>query len=262
MHALDAPLETALRRDRLVVVGALALVTLLAWAWVLAGAGMEMREGAMPGMAPPPRDGGYLALMFLMWWIMMLAMMLPSASPMILLFAAVNRKQRQRGGPYAATSAFAAGYLLVWAGFSVGAVILQLVLQQVGLLSPMMVNTSRVARGTTARRRRPLPADAAEIRLPAALPVSCPFPVGALAKRVHRRLAHGDGAWRVLCRLLLVPDASPVRRRDHEPHLDRRAGLAGPAREDRAGQDIGWSAPSVWSCCSRAAGAARSAAER
>ena len=49
--------------------------------------------------------------MFLMWWIMMLAMMLPSASPMILLFAAVNRKQRQRGGPYAATSAFAGGYL-------------------------------------------------------------------------------------------------------------------------------------------------------
>ena len=43
MHALDAPLETALRRDRLVVVGALALVTLLAWAWVLAGAGMEIR---------------------------------------------------------------------------------------------------------------------------------------------------------------------------------------------------------------------------
>ena len=37
---------------RLVVVGALALVTLLAWGWVLAGAGMEMREGAMPGMAP------------------------------------------------------------------------------------------------------------------------------------------------------------------------------------------------------------------
>ena len=147
MHALDAPLETALRRDRLVVVGALALVTLLAWAWVLAGAGMEMREGAMPGMAPPPRDGGYLALMFLMWWIMMLAMMLPSASPMILLFAAVNRKQRQRGGPYAATSAFAAGYLLVWAGFSVGAVFLQSVLQQVGLLSPMMVSTSRLLGG-------------------------------------------------------------------------------------------------------------------
>ena len=144
MHALDAPLETALRRDRLVVVGALALVTLLAWAWVLAGAGMEMREGAMPGMASPPRDGGYIVLMFVMWWIMMLAMMLPSASPMILLFAAVNRKQRQRGGPYAATSAFAAGYLLVWAGFSVGAVILQLVLQQTGLLSPMMVNTSRL----------------------------------------------------------------------------------------------------------------------
>ena len=147
MNALDAPLETALRRDRLVVVGALALVTLLAWAWVLAGAGMEMREGAMPGMASPPWDGGYVALMFLMWWIMMLAMMLPSAAPMILLFAAVNRKQRQRGGPYAATSAFAAGYLLVWAGFSVGAVFLQSVLQQTGLLSPMMVSTSRLLGG-------------------------------------------------------------------------------------------------------------------
>lgn len=145
MSALDAPLETVLRRDRIVVVAALAVVSALAWAWLLTGAGMEI--GAATTMAHAHGGVGNAPLLFAMWWMMMLAMMLPSASPMILLFAAVNRKQRQRGGTYVSTAVFAAGYLLVWAGFGAGAAVLQLTLQHSGLLSPMLASTSRVLGG-------------------------------------------------------------------------------------------------------------------
>lgn len=150
-------LEVVLRRDRQIVIGALILVSLIAWIWLLAGAGMGTSEMAMPDMGAPaatteqmpaPRwDAGYVLLMFFMWWIMMLAMMLPSAAPMILLFAAINRRQRQRGSPYVPTAAFAGGYLLVWAAFSLGAVVLQWTLRRAELLSPMLVGTSAVLGG-------------------------------------------------------------------------------------------------------------------
>ncbi|MFZ1426883.1 MAG: DUF2182 domain-containing protein [Geminicoccaceae bacterium] len=150
-------LEAALRRDRQVVVGALALVTLVAWIWLLAGAGMDMGDMGMPEMgapsaiagqmAAPPWNVGYAALMFFMWWTMMLAMMLPSAAPMILLFAAINRRQRQRGSPFIPTAVFAVGYLFVWAAFSLGAVALQWALLRADLLSPMLIGTSAVLGG-------------------------------------------------------------------------------------------------------------------
>jgi predicted metal-binding membrane protein len=140
MRALDAPLETVLRRERLIVVAALVLVTALAWAWLLASAGVDtgtMADGRADGMAAP-WSAHHVALMLAMWWIMMLAMMLPGASPMILLFAAINRKQRERGGAYTATAAFAAGYLMVWGGVSAVAVALQLASQRAGLVPAPM----------------------------------------------------------------------------------------------------------------------------
>jgi predicted metal-binding membrane protein len=71
-------------------------------------------EGCMAGIAmmtPAVWTPGYAVLMLFMWWVMMVAMMLPSAAPMILLFATVNRKQRDIGHLYVATSIFAFGYL-------------------------------------------------------------------------------------------------------------------------------------------------------
>ncbi len=153
---IDASLEAVVRRDRLVVVSALTAVIALSWAYLLAGAGMGMSAfemtrmsqlgmaGGMAGMAmmtPAVWTPGYAVLMFFMWWIMMVAMMLPSAAPMILLFATVNRKQRDTGQPYVATSIFALGYLAAWAGFSLAAVILQWGFERTALLSPLLVGT-------------------------------------------------------------------------------------------------------------------------
>jgi len=158
----DAALEAAVRRDRLVVVVALGAVVTLCWAYLLAGAGMDVSAfemtrmsrlqggAAMAGMAmmtPAVWTSGYAVLMFFMWWVMMVAMMLPSAAPMILLFATVNRRQLEAGNPQVATSVFAAGYLMAWAGFSLVAVMLQWGFERTGVLSPALVGTNVILGG-------------------------------------------------------------------------------------------------------------------
>jgi len=144
-----------LRRDRVVVGAALAVVVVLSWAYVVLGAGTGTPASQMSGlptalhvsdpmamMQPTRWTSGYALLMFIMWWLMMLATMLPSAAPMILLFAALTRSQHGSTAPYASTGLFAAGYLAVWAAFSILAVALQWQLSRLALLSPMMVATS------------------------------------------------------------------------------------------------------------------------
>ncbi len=152
-------LEAALKKDRAVVLTGLAAVVVLAWAYILAGAGMgmsafdmtalssatgapAMADMAMDAATPAAWSPGYALLMFFMWWIMMVAMMLPNAAPMVLLFAAVNRKQRERGHFNAPTGIFALGYIVVWGAFSLAAVALQWGLERTGLLSSMMTSTS------------------------------------------------------------------------------------------------------------------------
>jgi predicted metal-binding membrane protein len=83
--------------------------------------------------------------MFLMWWVMMVAMMVPSAAPTVLLYAGLTRKTRREDAPYAAASVFLAGYLIVWAGFSLSATALQWGLVSIGSMSGMMEITYRPA---------------------------------------------------------------------------------------------------------------------
>jgi predicted metal-binding membrane protein len=145
------PVERALRRDRLIVVGGLAAVALLAWLFVLDGAGTGMSVGAMTTWQfPPPLrphanavwPAAYWAVMLLMWWGMMIAMMMPSAAPMILLYARVVRHAQNRGqlAPAAVpTAIFALGYLASWLGFSAAAVAAQWALERLGLMHMMMM---------------------------------------------------------------------------------------------------------------------------
>ncbi len=151
-------LETVLRRDRWVVVAALVMVIIAAWIWIVFGAGTGTAAVAMTQMAGMPDMDimmqravwtlGYAGLIFAMWWVMMVAMMLPSAAPMLLLFARVNRTQKVRDRPYVATGFFAAGYLIAWGGFSLLAAGLQLGLERLDLLGPMMTATNYWLGGT------------------------------------------------------------------------------------------------------------------
>lgn len=149
-------LESVLKRDRALVAISIAGATVMAWGYILAGAGMGMpalrmsglptAAGVMPFMAPAVWTEGYAALMLSMWWLMMAGMMLPSAAPTILLFAALSRERRKRGSDAASAAAFCGGYLSIWGMFGIAAVALQWALDRVALLSPEMA-TSSVAVG-------------------------------------------------------------------------------------------------------------------
>jgi predicted metal-binding membrane protein len=133
-------LELLLRRDRWLVIGALTVVVVLAWIYMLAGAGMSM--------APMAWTPGYAMLVFLMWWIMMVAMMLPSASPVILLFANVSRRQQALGKPFVPAFFFLTGYIVVWGLFSLIATGAQWGLQASGQISMMAGSGSHLLGAT------------------------------------------------------------------------------------------------------------------
>ncbi len=137
--------DTVLRRDRIIVLSGLALITVLSWAYV-ASVASDMRNMEMGAEMAMPRMQAWgvadFALTFSMWAVMMVAMMTPSAAPVILMFAGVNRRRREQQVPYVPTSIFLLGYLVVWAAFSVLATAAQWGLHTVSLLSPMMVSTS------------------------------------------------------------------------------------------------------------------------
>jgi predicted metal-binding membrane protein len=139
----DTVLEGVLRRDRLIFIVALSLLTVLAWAYLVWLAndmsmdGMDMsgfrmipagRGLMMPTSEPwKPIEFGYV---FAMWVVMMIGMMTPSAAPMILIYARVGRQAASSGQPFAASVWFAAGYLFSWTAFSLAATAAQWVLER------------------------------------------------------------------------------------------------------------------------------------
>lgn len=94
-------------------------------------------------MQPARWTPAYALLIFAMWWVMMVAMMLPGAAPTLLLYARINRKDKATEASRLSTALFAAGYLLVWGGFSASATALQWGLEAVRALSPMLLLTER-----------------------------------------------------------------------------------------------------------------------
>ena len=148
-------LFAALRHDRTVVLGSLALVNLLAWGYLLLGAGIDMEimdvGGGQMMVMLPEWSPGYGVVVFAMWAVMMVAMMLPSAAPVILLVAGIARKRTAASGVRGATGAttvlFVLGYIAVWLGFAAVATLLQYSLGEAGLLSDTMALGNTVLAG-------------------------------------------------------------------------------------------------------------------
>ena len=142
------PVGDFLERERVVTLLGMAALVGACWAYLWTGAGTGMSAldmttvalfphrlaGAMGTMGPP------LPTVILMWWVMMTAMMTPGAAPLVLLYRRVLRHRGAQGAGSALTSAFLlAGYLAAWLVFSVGAAVLQMLLQPAGLISGMML---------------------------------------------------------------------------------------------------------------------------
>jgi predicted metal-binding membrane protein len=125
--------------ERVTLTFILVGLPLLCWGWVIA-MGVDMygpMTGASAWMMSLTWDTRRVVLLWAMWAAMMAGMMLPAAAPLFLLYrGAARAKQDGRGG--AGVAALAAGYLAVWALFSVGATALQRLLATRFLLTPMM----------------------------------------------------------------------------------------------------------------------------
>jgi predicted metal-binding membrane protein len=136
---VTSPAAHVLRRDRIVVLGALAGTAGLSWLYVLqmssAHVALAVRGKALP-LPVLSCCGVDFWTAFLMWTVMMVGMMVPSAAPMVLAFAAINRKRAERGGPYVPTTVFLGGYLLAWTAFSAVAAGAQWALYHASLLNP------------------------------------------------------------------------------------------------------------------------------
>jgi predicted metal-binding membrane protein len=137
------PAEGVPTRARAAFTSAIVIVLLLSWWWI--GAMGRDMYGAMTGpsawMMTSVWDGKHLLLLWTMWAVMMAAMMLPSAWPMLVMYGALSRRA-SHGRHSRDLYLFSAGYVLVWATFSVAATVVQRGLAELLILSPMMELTS------------------------------------------------------------------------------------------------------------------------
>ena len=153
-------LEATLRRDRVIIIASLVVLTVLAWfhlVWLandMAMGGMDMtgyrmipagQALMMPASSPwQPIEFAYV---FVMWVVMMIGMMTPSVTPMILIYTRIGR-QAAKSRPFASVAWFAGGYFLAWTAFSLVATSLQWALERAALLTPMMASASNIVGGT------------------------------------------------------------------------------------------------------------------
>jgi predicted metal-binding membrane protein len=155
------PIKAAvLRRDRIVIILAVALLTALAWSYLLwLSADMNMGGMDMTGLRMIPSGMGLMvpmdmpwpamefAFVFAMWTVMMVGMMTPSAAPMFLMYARVGRQTDAQSMALAATVWFAAGYFLIWVAFALFATLVQWALQRAALLDFTMASTNHILGG-------------------------------------------------------------------------------------------------------------------
>lgn len=131
--------EIAVTHERWVTATLLLLIPLGCWTWIalLARDMYGSMVGPSAWMMTATWDAAHLVLLWTMWAVMMTAMMLPSAAPLILLYAGALRSRRvEHAGRR--IYALAAGYVVVWALFSIGATALQRLLTAAFVLTPMM----------------------------------------------------------------------------------------------------------------------------
>jgi predicted metal-binding membrane protein len=136
------------RRDRFLILSCLALITVLAWGYLVhldRRMSFSMQHDMMMeqmGMAAGmPWTAADVFFTFMMWAVMMVGMMAGTAAPVLLLFGAARAGRRERGMPVAVLM-FGLGYVTVWVGFSACAALAQWALHHAAMLSPGMSASS------------------------------------------------------------------------------------------------------------------------
>lgn len=134
----QAVAAAVLRRDRAVVLAGLAAVVAAAAGYTItmAQAYHSVTTAVLQHHHGPATPGapGFIGLAG-MWIVMQVAMMSPTAVPMVLMHVRVQRHRYPGQSPLGMTALFTAGYLVVWAAFSVILAGAQTLLQGQGWLS-------------------------------------------------------------------------------------------------------------------------------
>lgn len=134
--------------DRAIILSSIAALTILAWIDLLHSSRemsaamtydtMMAEMGMSASQAWTPADA---LVTFSMWAVMMVGMMTASAAPVLLVVARSAAARGERRLPISAL-VFAAGYFVVWTGFSGVATLAQWALHRAAMLSPAMATTS------------------------------------------------------------------------------------------------------------------------
>lgn len=149
MKTADRATEKLLKRDRLITLGGIGVITVVAWVYLVTLATeTNMTSGEMPMRADlRPWTAVEAGLIVVMWFVMMVAMMTPSATPVILLYARVSQGRNNEKQSFAPIGAFFLGYITLWFAFSLVMTLLQGGLEQATLLAPMRASTSPIFGG-------------------------------------------------------------------------------------------------------------------
>jgi len=133
-------LELALGQERAPLIVLLMLFPLVCWWWIVVMA-RDMygpMTGASAWMMTLQWDARHVFLLWAMWAVMMVGMMLPSATPMLLMYGVAARRRGLGARAVREIYALAAGYVAVWAIFSLVATAAQRILSMRLIVSPMM----------------------------------------------------------------------------------------------------------------------------
>ncbi len=148
-----SPVPAASRRHRALIAGCIALITLLAWTYLVhlnrhmtSPIEGDTMVAAMGRVMNRPWGAGDLLLTFVMWAVMMVGMMAVPALPVLLLFAGM-RTQRAGRGVVPTVPSFGLGYLVVWLAFSACATAAQWALHEGALLSSTLATSSTSVAG-------------------------------------------------------------------------------------------------------------------
>jgi predicted metal-binding membrane protein len=143
--------ERGLHGDRVAVLGGLTGAIVLAWLYLVRGAGFEM--GAMDAGGGQTMHMmsvwtlGYAMRVFAMWGAMMVAMTLPAAAPTILLVTSLPHRRLEEVGGARTAILFTVGSLVVWMGFSAATTLVQWGLDRAGVLSEAMASRGPAVAG-------------------------------------------------------------------------------------------------------------------
>jgi len=154
MAATCPAVATLPRGDRVFISTCLAVITIIAWLYLLhldRQMSSSVEHDRMMAEMGMTMNAAWTAadvwFTFAMWAVMMVAMMAGAAAPVFLLFAAMQ-KGRAATGWRPTALLFGLGYVAIWVAFSAAAALAQWALHQMALLSPAMAASSPYLAGS------------------------------------------------------------------------------------------------------------------